>query len=159
MIDEAKLAALKTQQGQAQARGQVPAPAHMPAMTLREQLLSMSEKDLRTLQDLLKEVLPEQSVKELNLEDELLQQYTKTKRLMNEVLEDMDVAPNQKAQVANSVVGTLGQLVKLQEDLKLQEAMKLMEATLIDVIKTLPQDVKDEFFAVYEAQAKKVGLA
>jgi len=155
VIDEAKLAALKSQQ----TRTYVPAPAHMPTLTLREQLLSMSEKDLRTLQDLLKELLPEQSVKELNLEDELLQQYTKTKRLMNEVLEDLDVAPNQKAQVANSVVGTLGQLVKLQEDLKLQEAMKLMESTLIDVIKTLPQDVKDEFFEVYEAQAKKVGLA
>jgi len=155
VIDEAKLAALKSQQ----TRAYVPAPAHMPTLTLREQLLSMSEKDLRTLQDLLKELLPEQSVKELNLEDELLQQYTKTKRLMNEVLEDLDVAPNQKAQVANSVVGTLGQLVKLQEDLKLQEAMKLMESTLIDVIKTLPQDVKDEFFEVYEAQARKVGLA
>jgi hypothetical protein len=154
VIDEAKLAALKNQQ----ARTYVPAPAHMPSVTLREQLRSMSEKDLRTLQDLLKELLPEQSVKELNLEDELLQQYTKTKRLMDDVLEDLDVAPNQKAQVANSVVGTLGQLVKLQEDLKLQEAMKLMESTLIDVIKTLPQDVKDEFFEVYEEQARKVGL-
>jgi D-ribose pyranose/furanose isomerase RbsD len=159
MIDEAKLAALKTQQSRTHVRGQVLAPAHLPVPTLREQLQSMSEKDLRTLQDLLNELLPEQSVKELNLEDELLQQYTKTKRLMDDVMDDIDVAPNQKAQVANSVVGTLGQLVKLQEDLKLQEAMKLMEATLIDVIKTLPQDVKDEFFSVYEAQAKKAGLA
>lgn len=154
MIDEAKLAALKNQQAKVRA----PAPAHMSAPTLREQLLSMSERDLRTLQALLNELLPEQSVKELNLEDELLQQYTKTKRLMNDVLDDMDVAPNQKAQVANSVVTTLGQLVKLQEDLRLQEAMKLMEATLIDVIRTLPQEVKDEFFAVYEEQAKKAGF-
>jgi hypothetical protein len=113
---------------------------------------------LRKIQETLQELLPEQSVKELNLEDELLQQYTKTKRLMDDVLDDKEVTPTQKAQVANSVVGTLGHLVKLQEDLKLQEAMKLMESVLIDAIKTLPKETKDEFFSEYEAQAKKAGL-
>jgi hypothetical protein len=41
----------------------------------------MPEKDLRKIQETLQELLPEQSVKELNLEDELLQQYTKDKKV------------------------------------------------------------------------------
>ncbi len=159
MIDEEKLAALKS----LQAKTTMSRPAYTPEAaptpkTLREQLESMTEADLRKLHDILHEVMPDKTVKELNLEDELLQQYAKTKRLMDDALGDEDVPPNQKAQVANSVVGTLGQLVKLQEDLKLQEALKLMESILIDVIKTLPKDKKDEFFADYEAQARKAGL-
>lgn len=157
MIDEGKLAALKRLEAQTQPQRPLQTPSQTKN-TLKEQLKGMPEKDLRKIQETLQELLPEQSVKELNLEDELLQQYTKTKRLMDDVLDDVDVTPTQKAQVANSVVSTLGQLVKLQEDLKLQEAMKLMESVLIDVIKTLPKETKDEFFAEYEAQAKKAGL-
>lgn len=52
----------------------------------------------------------------------------------------------------------LGHLVKLQEDLRLQQTLKLMETTLIDVIKTLPAEVKEEFFSEYETRAKKAGL-
>jgi hypothetical protein len=159
MIDEIKLAALKTQQARTHVRGQVPAPAHLPVPTLREQLQSMSEKDLRTLQDLLNELLPEQSVKELNLEDELMQQYTKTKRLMDEIAEDIDIPPNQKAQVGNSVVTTLTQLRNLQEDLRVQEGLKLSEDVLKEMLQTMPEEFKAEFFEEYHARAKKIGLA
>ena len=55
-------------------------------------------------------------------------------------------------------MSTLGHLVKLQEDLRLQQTLKLMETTLIDVIKTLPVEVKEEFFSEYETRAKKAGL-
>lgn len=172
MIDESKLEALKQKQNSQQrgdeskTRVEQPNPksvrnqmSYMSEEQIRSQLSALSEKELRKIQAVLEEMLPEQYVKELNLEDELLQQYRKTKRLMDDALDDDDVPSNQKAQVANSVVSTLGQLVKLQEDLKLQEALKLMENTLIEVIKTLPQATKDQFFEEYEMQAKKVGLA
>ncbi|MBK9580354.1 MAG: hypothetical protein IPO40_25090 [Fibrobacteres bacterium] len=42
--------------------------------------------------------------------------------------------------------------MKLQEDLRLQQTLKLMETTLIDVIKTLPVEVKEEFFSEYETR-------
>ena len=50
-----------------------------------------------------------------------------------------------KAQVANTLVATLGQLVKLQDDLRLQQTLNLMESTLIDVIKSQPDPFKEEF--------------
>jgi len=147
MIDESKMA-------------KISAPA-VDSRDLKAHLKAMPTKELRKLLTLVEELLPDtsvQKVKDLDLEDELMQQYTKTKELMDECIGDPDIAPNQKAQVANSVVSTLGHLVKLQEDLRLQQTLKLMETTLIDVIKTLPVEVKEEFFSEYETRAKKAGL-
>lgn len=125
---------------------------------LKSALKEMPVKELRKVMAMIESLLPSQKVKNLDLEDELMQQYDKTKDLMDECIGDPDIAPNQKAQVANSVVSTLGHLVKLQEDLRLQQTLKLMESTLIDMIKTLPKEIKDEFFLEYEERAKKAGL-
>ena len=147
MIDESKMA-------------KISAPA-IDSRDLKANLKAMPTKELRKLLALVEELLPDtsvQKVKDLDLEDELMQQYTKTKELMDEFIGDPEIAPNQKAQVANSVVSTLGHLVKLQEDLRLQQTLKLMETTLIDVIKTLPAEIKEEFFSEYETRAKKAGL-
>ena len=145
MINEAKMSALQQ-------------PAAKESNEIKDTLLDMTPKELRKLRTMIDELLPEQTVKGLNLEDELLQQYNKTKQLMDDCIEDSEVPPNQKAQVANSVVSTLGALVKLQEDLKIAQTMKLMEATFIEVVKTLPQEVKDSFFEEYEDKARKAGL-
>ena len=128
---------------------------------LKASLKAMPVKDLRKLLTLVEELLPDtsvQKVKDLDLEDELMQQYTTTKELMEECRGDPDIAPSQKAQVANSVVATLKQIRDMQKDLRLQEEVKLTETVLIEVIKTLPQETKDEFFAEYELRARKVGL-
>lgn len=98
------------------------------------------------------------SLAELNIERELVEQYAKTKELMDEVLFDDETPANQKAQVANSVVTTLGQILKLQEEIQRGETLKLMEQVLIEVLKTLPQTAQEEFFAEYERLAEKAGL-
>lgn len=144
MIDESKMAKMT-------------APPEA-AKDLKSALKEMPVQELRKVMAMIEELLPGQKVKSLDLEDELMQQYDKTKDLMDSCISDPDIAPNQKAQVANSVVSTLGHLVKLQEDLRLQQTLKLMESTLIDVIKTLPQEAKDGFFMEYEERAKKAGL-
>lgn len=144
VIDESKMAKMTT-----------PPEA---AKDLKSALKAMPVKELRKVMAMIESLLPSQKVKNLDLEDELMQQYDKTKDLMDECIGDPDIAPNQKAQVANSVVSTLGHLVKLQEDLRLQQTLKLMESTLIDMIKTLPKEIKDEFFLEYEERAKKAGL-
>lgn len=121
-------------------------------------LADMSEADLRRLRDDINRLLPDDVVANLDLEAELVGQYRKTKKLMDDVLDDQECPANQKAQVANSVVGTLGQLVKLQEDLKREQTLKIMEETLVDTLKMLPEDVREEFYAEYERTAKQAGL-
>ena len=124
----------------------------------RDPLESMSQAELRRLRGEIDRLLPSGDVGSMNLEDELVQQYLKTKDLMDETLLDEGCPANQKAQVCNSVVTILGQLVKLQEDLKREQIVKLMEATLVEAIKTLPEEVKLEFFAEYERMAVRAGL-
>lgn len=146
MIDESRMAELaspKPTQGQSD---------------LKSTLSSMSHKELRKIRVMIDDILPSQKVKDLDLEDELMQQYYKIKTLMDDVIEDPEVSANQKAQVGNSVAATLSKLVEMQEDLRLNQTMKLMESTLVDAIKTLPKEVKDAFFAEYETRAKKAGL-
>lgn len=118
----------------------------------------MNESQLRELLDEIFDRLPSDAIADLNLEEELVSQYRKTKGLMDEVLSDMDTPANQKAQVCNAVVSTLGQLVKLQEDLRKEQTLKVMESCLVEAIKTLPEPVKNEFFAEYERMATKAGL-
>jgi len=147
VIDESKMA-------------KISAPA-LDSRDLKASLKALPARELRKLLTMVEELLPDtsvQKVKDLDLEDELMQQYTKTKDLMDECISDTEVAPNQKAQVANSVVSTLKQIRDMQKDLRLQEEVKLTETVLIEMIKTLPQDTKDEFFAEYEVRARKVGL-
>lgn len=144
MIDQEKLAGIKTL-----IRGSEP---------LKDPLKGMNAKDLRRLRSEIDKLLPSNKVSDLNLEEELVEQYQKIKDLMDEVSESADVGASQKAQVANSVVGTLGQLVKMQEDLRRQETFKVMEGVLIEAIKRLPAAVKDEFFTEYVRLAKRAGL-
>jgi len=144
MIDESKMRALNK-------------PTELP-QDLEGVLSNLPKKDLRRLKSMVDSLLPSQRVKDLDLEDELMQQYEKTKSLMDDCIDDCETSPNQKAQVANSVVNTLGQLVKLQEDLRMQQTLKIMEQALIDTIKGLPKELKDEFFEEYERRAKKAGL-
>jgi hypothetical protein len=144
MIDQEKLAGIKTLM-----RGNE-AP--------KDPLAGLSAKELRRLRGEIDKLLPSSKVSDLNLEEELVEQYQKIKDLMDEVTESPDVGASQKAQVGNSVVGTLGQLVKLQEDLRRQETFKIMEGVLIEAIKRLPAAVKDEFFTEYARLAKRAGL-
>jgi len=137
MFDQSKLDQLKGQTG-----GEV----------------QLTQKELRKLRSEIDKLLPKNSLNSLDLEVELVDQYFKTKDLMDEISGDEATPANQKAQVANSVVNTLGQLVKLQQDLKREHTLKIMEGCLIDAVKVLPEAVKTEFFSEYERIAKKAGL-
>ena len=143
MIDQEKLAGIKVLM-----RGKE---------SPKDPLEGLTPKELRRLRGEIDKLLPSR-VSDLNLEEELVEQYQKIKDLMDEVTESPDVGASQKAQVGNSVVGTLGQLVKLQEDLRRQETFKIMEGVLIEAIKRLPAAVKDEFFTEYARLAKRAGL-
>ena len=119
---------------------------------------AMTHDELRELRDEIEKRLPEDSLDSLNLEKELVGQYRLVKQLQNDVITDDDVAPNQRSQVAGQVASTLQQLVKLQEDLKREQMLKLMEAVLVDMIKSMPEDFKTNFFSEYKQRASKAGL-
>ena len=123
---------------------------------------NMSYEEMVALKDLLDAQEMEEnrmhSLGDINLEHELMSQYAKVKKLQTDVLIDDSVPANQKAQCVNAVAATLQQLIKMQMDLQRDERLKLIEGVLIDVVKTLPEAAKTEFFAEYERHAERLGL-
>jgi hypothetical protein len=106
------------------------------------------------LLDLLGEIesrLPATSLKAMDLERELVLQFLKVKELQDRVLANDAVAPNQQAQVANSVAGTLQNLVAMQAKFHTSERFKAIENLMIHYMKKLPLDVAEAFLAEYEA--------
>ena len=146
MIDDAKLA-----QVQAAMAGTAPEKEGFDLDT-------MSVEELRELRDEIDRRLPEDSLDSLNLEKELVGQYRKVKRLQDDVLMDDEIPPNQRSQVAGQVASTLKQLVDMQVDLKREQTLKLMESVLVDMIKSMPEDFKTNFFTEYKQRASKAGL-
>lgn len=92
---------------------------------------------------------------DLNLEQELLQQYVRVKALQDEVLADGDTPANQKAQVAGQVASTLQQLVKMQSEWNTSERLKEIEARLIKALDKVPHEYLEVFFAWYESGETK----
>ena len=123
-----------------------------------EKLMSMSEDELRDLRDAINVLIPEDTVASIDLQEELVNQYRKSRKLYDDVLTDPDVQANQKAQLANSLVAILAQMKKMQDDLMRDRTMQAIEAVLIDSIKTLPQEVRDAFYEECEARAAQAGL-
>lgn len=117
---------------------------------LAEMLRELEPGDIDTLWDMLQELRPTQSLADLNLEHELLDQYDRVKKLQTEVLQDDEVPVNQRAQVANTVATTLQQLVKMQTDYYNAERFKAIEALVLKAIKTLPKEVAEKFVEDYE---------
>ena len=146
MIDDQKLA-----QVQAAMAGTAPEKEGFDLDT-------MTHDELRELRDEIDRRLPEDSLDSLNLEKELVGQYRLVQRLQADVITNDDFAPNQRSQVAGQVASTLQQLVKLQEDLKREQTLKLMESVLVDMIKSMPEDFKTNFFTEYKQRASKAGL-
>ena len=110
----------------------------------------MSQSELYDLRNRLDQRLHNRTLSDLNLEDELLSQYTVTKQLLAEVLEDEETPANQKAQVINSLLSITSQLMKMQTELHTAERIKAMESACIKAVRTLNHAAQLEFFKRYE---------
>ena len=112
--------------------------------------------DAYTLQELLdlrariERRLPARSLKDLDLERELVLQVMALQELQNKVIDDDDTPANQKAQTASALSAALMNLVKVQSEVHNSERMKKIEAALIDTLNELPQEAAAAFLGRYE---------
>lgn len=96
------------------------------------------------------DVLPPRTLKQMNLEEELLLLYHQSKALLNDVVAEQGVPANQKAQVANTCAANLKELARLQLDVYKSERMKVIEQALVVMLKRLPEDQREIFVNEYE---------
>jgi len=136
MYDEKKLAMMKQSLG----------GHHIDEDTLED----LSHDDLRALRDQINAMLPEESLSGMDMTTELMNQYRRVLKLQRDCMEDLEVPPNQKAQVAAQVKSTLGDLVRMQTEFYTSERFRSIENLLIKYMKTLPIEMAKTFLAEYE---------
>ena len=111
--------------------------------------------DAYTLQELLdlrakiERRLPARSLKDLDLERELVLQVMALQQLQNSVIDDDDTPANQKAQTASALSAALMNLVKVQSEVQSTERRKLQEAVLISSLNALPEETARQFLESY----------
>jgi len=138
MYDEKKLAMMKQSLGGGH--------HHLDEDTLED----LSHDDLRALRDQINAMLPEESLSGMDMTTELMNQYRRVLKLQRDCMEDLEVPPNQKAQVAAQVKSTLGDLVRMQTEFYTSERFRSIENLLIKYMKTLPIEMAKTFLAEYE---------
>ncbi len=89
-------------------------------------------------------------LKQLNLDNELLQNYQSAKEYLEHIRFDEGTQPNQVAQVMNTINSILKEIVKMQTELYDAERVKKMELALIETMKAQTADVQRMFFELYE---------
>jgi ElaB/YqjD/DUF883 family membrane-anchored ribosome-binding protein len=136
MYDEKKLAMMKQSLG----------GHHIDEDTLED----LSHDDLRALRDQINAMLPDESLSGMDMTTELMNQYRRVLKLQRDCMEDLEVPPNQKAQVAAQVKSTLGDLVRMQTEFYTSERFRSIENLLIKYMKTLPIEMAKTFLAEYE---------
>jgi hypothetical protein len=114
----------------------------------------LSDEELIRHYDAIKKHLPSTSLKDVNLEEELLLQFHTLRKLQSDVLGDEEFPLNQRAQVANTVGATLDRLVEAQEKVYSQERFKALENLLVRHIRKLPEEVAEAWLNDYETLIK-----
>lgn len=125
-------------------------------------LVSIDKLSLTELLELRADIdaaLPPRALADLDLEEEVLLQFARTKALYDRISEDNTVPANQRAQVANSCTSILDQLIKMQARLYSAERVKSLEQVLIKVLKTLPEATQTDFFERYERALEDLAAA
>jgi hypothetical protein len=89
------------------------------------------------------------TLNELDLDKELLDQYKAAKSVFEDIQYAQDIAPNQKAQVINTITSILQNIVKVQQELHNVERMKLIENVLITTLQN-HETLKEAFLRDYE---------
>jgi len=113
-------------------------------------LEDLSHDDLRSLRDQINAILPDESLSGMDMTTELMNQYRRVLKLQRDCLEDLEVPPNQKAQVAAQVKSTLGDLVRMQTEFYTSQRMRNIENLLIKYMKSLSLKEARDFLDDYQ---------
>jgi len=104
--------------------------------------------ELITLKERIEKRLP--NVNSLNLQEELVLQFTSAKELLTSARSDTDTPLNQLAQIINSASAILKQLASIQIELYSAEQNRMLELTLIDLLKEADEEDRTAFMLEYK---------
>ena len=98
----------------------------------------------------MKATLPMGSLKQLDLDAELYDNYREAKEYLDVVLNNENIPPNQVAQTMNTLTTILKEIVKTQTEVHNAERVKKLENAMITALKLTTEDIQNAFFAEFE---------
>ena len=107
--------------------------------------------EMIVIYDEVKKRLPPTSLGAMNVEEELLLQFHTLRALQTSVLGNVEIPPNQMAQVANTTSSSLNTIALLQNKVYDSERSKAIETYLIRQLVLLPKEQAEAFLDAYEA--------
>lgn len=105
-----------------------------------------SDEELLTIRAMVDERLPVTKLKHINLHQESVIQYMQSRKLLNDIMGDTSVPPNQKAQVNNSVQSNLAYLDRMQKETYTSERNKQLENLVVNYINEMPDNEAKKTF-------------
>lgn len=100
-------------------------------------------------------ILPMKSLKDMDLEHELVMQFQVAKALQSDTLASEEEESHRKATTISTCASVLQQLVKMQTELHTAERFKAMESNLIKVLQDFP-DLSNKFLDEYERSLRSL---
>lgn len=95
--------------------------------------------------------LPPLSIKDMDMEQEMLLQFHSVRALQDQIIDDDELPLNQRAAIINATTSSLTKLADLQEQIYTSERFKRVENVLVRALSKLPEDVASQFLDDYEA--------
>lgn len=130
--------------------GPLPAALHTNTHAQGNPFAGLPEEQLLDLRTHLDALLPIRSLKDVNMETELVRQLSVAMKLQRDTLLDETCPANQKSQVLNAAAAAIATLGKLQVELYSSERLKQAEVILIETIQTLGVEEQARFLDLYE---------
>lgn len=112
-------------------------------------LEGLTQEELLVLRQKLDARLVNQRLADINLERELVLQFSQTKLFLAKIIDDKSIPANQRAQAINSCSSILAQLIKMQTDLYSAERLKAMESACVKAMKTMAPEAQEVFLSRY----------
>jgi hypothetical protein len=109
----------------------------------------LSQTDLLILRGKIDALLPTMSMREMDIEKEVVRQFRTVQSLQAMALSGNEES-NKKAAVVNACVGALTNLAKLQIEIQTSERFKRIEALMLKYMKRLPKEVAEAFITDYK---------
>jgi hypothetical protein len=110
--------------------------------------------DLLRLRSRINARLPDVSLEDMDLAEELVSTFRVAQQMLNDAQNDDDTPLSQKAAATNSITSALKALAELQKGLFTAQRMQRIESALTKALEAFPE-LQEKFFDAYEAMMEE----
>lgn len=128
----------------------------LPSSFAVEDLDGLTLIELLDLRNRINSRLPPSSLRDLNLEQELILQFMHARELLATASQSTSLKDNQTAQLVGACTALIKQIGDMQKSVYSSERMKRLESSLIEVLNAADHSLREKFVKLYEASLEDI---